>query len=95
MTMWKVIVMAENKDDSVVQEFDDEAAARAAFAAAELAGGCVNLWHNGRRIGGDWIRVRNGHRAHKSCVDSYNSTIECGLDHGSCSDDRCWLKGWS
>ncbi len=93
--MWKVIVMAENKDDSVVTEFDDEAAARAAFAAVEEADGCVNLWRDGKRVAGDWIRVRGNHRAHKSCVDNWNETMDCGIDRGQCTDPRCWLKGWS
>jgi hypothetical protein len=93
--MWKVIVMAENKDDSVVQEFDDEAAARAAFAAAELAGGCVNLWRDGKRVAGDWTRTKGGRRVHKSCLDNHNECMDCGIDRGGCSDPRCWLAGAS
>jgi hypothetical protein len=93
--MWKVIVMAESADDSVVIEFDDEAAARAAFDAAVLADECVNLWRDGRRVAGDWMRVRSGRRAHKSCVDNWNETMDCGIDRGQCSDPRCWLAGAS
>lgn len=34
----------------------------------------------------------SGHLAHAECIDSYNSTIQCGLDHGSCRDRACSLS---
>ena len=37
-----------------------------------------------------WVTIRStGRRGHKKCLDYYNSTIACGLDHGDCGDARC------
>ena len=96
--MWEVIVMAESKDDSIVQKFDTEAAARAAFDAAVLADECVNLFvadesarTGWRKIDGDWVRVR-GRRCHSRCLENHNETVQCGIDRGACRDPRCWLR---
>jgi hypothetical protein len=93
--MWKIIIMAENKDDSIVHVLNSEDAANLAFELAEQAGECANLWHDGRRVRGDWTRTKSGRRVHKSCLDNYNECMDCGIDRGQCSDPRCWLAGAS
>ena len=93
--MWKIIIMAENKDDSVVQTFDDrdEELAHLAFVGADVAGECVNMWRDGIRVRGDWTRTKSGRRVHRSCLENHNECMDTGYDRGSCRDDRCWLKG--
>jgi hypothetical protein len=40
-----------------------------------------------------WKRFKtSGRSAHAECIDSYNSTIQCGADHGSCSDRACMFS---
>lgn len=38
----------------------------------------------------EWVRIRSSGRfAHKECVEAYNSTIQCGAEHGDCTDPAC------
>lgn len=38
-----------------------------------------------------WVTV-DGKTAHRRCVDNYNSTIACGVDHGDCRDPSCCIS---
>ncbi len=47
---------------------------------------------NGRTKMSTMITLKNGRRAHRECVKKHNSTIQCGLEHGSCHDPECCLS---
>lgn len=37
----------------------------------------------------EWVTIRGGQKAHKSCLDNYNAAMSCGQDSGDCGDHRC------
>jgi hypothetical protein len=40
-----------------------------------------------------WKRFKSsGRLVHSDCIEAYNSTIMCGLDHGSCRDRACSMS---
>ena len=37
-----------------------------------------------------WIKIKGQEKwGHAECLENYNSTIQCGLDHGDCHDPAC------
>jgi hypothetical protein len=40
----------------------------------------------------NYVRLRDGRRAHRACLAAYNSTIACGTTSGDCGDSRCCLS---
>ena len=38
-----------------------------------------------------WVTLKNGSKAHRACLESYNSTIMTGMEHGVCRDPECFF----
>ena len=97
--MYRTVVMGKTSDESVETVYETEAEARAAFDELDRKGEPVNMHKKDtsrasgwRHIAGPWARWR-GHRVHSRCVENASEAIDCGIDRGSCNDERCALKG--
>lgn len=37
----------------------------------------------------EWVTIRGGRKAHKSCLENYNAAVACGQDSGDCGNPAC------
>lgn len=91
--MYRVIRMAVATKDNVIELFDGEVAARQRFEA--LGDVAKRIQHNEggewQDVVGLWRRYR-GRPVHRECIESWNETMSCGIDRGSCGHEECVLQ---
>lgn len=91
--MYRVIRMAVETKDNVVELFDGKVEALQRFDALGDVAKRVQQGEGGewRDVVEFWRRYR-GRPVHLKCIENWNETMACGIDRGSCGHKDCVLR---